>query len=308
MRLGLVLILAAAPLVAQTGVVTSSTSTVSGQTVRGATQMSVPRFAGPVFTNAPYSAQRVIEHVQVASDGTRFTTNNQQETLYRDSQGRTRTERQMIMGPNAPDSPTLIEISDPVTNVGYTLDTQNKVAHRYGLQAPPGRTMTAVSAGGTASSNTGVLGGFTSAVSVASAPPPAPPPGAPVPAVIMTMPIQRANGVPGANVRPESRQEDLGTQMIEGVMAKGQRFTQTWPTGSVGNDRPFQTVSETWYSESLKMPVLTRNSDPRSGENTMKLINVSLSEPPSTLFAPPADYTVVDETGPFEIRWSSSRQ
>jgi hypothetical protein len=302
MRFGLVLILAAAPLVAQTGTVTSSTSTASSQTVRGAATMSAPRFAGPVFTNAPYSAQRVVEHVQVGADGTRFTTTNQQETIYRDSQGRTRTERRMMMGANAPESPTLIEITDPVSNVGYTLDAQNKVAHRYSLQGPPGRAMTAVSASGTASSNTAVLSMISGVATASEPPPPPPPPGVP-PAFVMNTPVQR-NGVS----RPDVKQEDLGTQMIEGVLAKGTRHTQTWPTGSAGNDRPFQTVSETWYSESLKMPVLTRNSDPRGGENTMKLTNISLSEPMSTLFAPPADFTVVDETGPFEIRWSSPRQ
>jgi hypothetical protein len=56
------------------------------------------------------------------------------------------------------------------------------------------------------------------------------------------------------------------------------------------------------------MPVLSLNSDPRNGESTMKLTNISLSEPPATLFTPPPDYSVADETGPFEIRWTASRQ
>jgi hypothetical protein len=56
------------------------------------------------------------------------------------------------------------------------------------------------------------------------------------------------------------------------------------------------------------MPVLLLNSDPRNGESTMKLISISVSAPPSTLFTPPSDFTVVDETGPFEIRWTTSRQ
>ena len=78
--------------------------------------------------------------------------------------------------------------------------------------------------------------------------------------------------------------------------------------GSQGNDRPFQTVSESWFSQDLRMPVLLLNSDPRNGESTMKLISISVSEPPSTLFTPPSDFTIVDETGPFEIRWTTSRQ
>ena len=73
---------------------------------------------------------------------------------------------------------------------------------------------------------------------------------------------------------------------------------------SQGSDRSFQTTSENWVSEDLRVTVLSRNVDPRNGENTMKLINIRLGEPPADLFAPPADYTVVDETGPFEIHWT----
>jgi hypothetical protein len=271
-------------------------STIAPNGAASGTVHMSPRRFGMTVTNAPYSAQRVTERVQVAADGTRFTTNNQQETIYRDSQGRTRTERPVtmgMMGPNniQPDVPLLVEINDPVANVGYTLDTQNKVAHRYTFEAQPGRAMTAVASGG------GVGGGVTMAT-LSAVPPP---PGTPAPAAISTLPARSPNNQP----RPEMQREDLGTQMIEGVMVKGERFVQTWPAGSQGNDRPFQTASETWMSADLKMSVLNRNVDPRNGENTMKLINISLSEPPSTLFAPPPDYTVVDETGPFEIRWTA---
>jgi hypothetical protein len=303
MRLRFVPILAAVPLFAQSGVVTS---TISNQTVSGAMHMSPRPFAVTPVTGAPYSAQRVSEHVQIGADGTRFTTTNQQETIYRDSQGRTRTERRMMTGPNVSDGPTLVEISDPVANFGYTLDTQNKVAHRYAFQSPPARTMTAVSAAGSTSSNT--VSGMISLAPAALPPPPPPPPaGMPVPAAIMTTPAMRT-GSPNSLARPEVKQEDLGARMIEGVMAKGQRSTQTWPAGSQGNDRPFQTVSESWFSQDLRMPILQLSSDPRNGESTMKLINISLSEPPLTLFTPPSDFTVVDETGPFEIRWTAQRQ
>jgi hypothetical protein len=282
------------PLFAQTGEVT----TVRTGAASGSIHMSPRRFAGMTVTGAPYSAQRVSEHVQVGADGTRFTTNNQQETIYRDSQGRTRTERPSMMGPimagNAqPDSPLIIEISDPVANVGYTLDTQNKVAHRYTFEAQPGRAMTAVAGGG---SGEGVRFGVISAVPA--------PPGAPVAAGVVTTSNARGAAGPNDRPRPEVQREDLGTRMIEGVMARGDRFTQTWAAGSQGNDRPFQTTSENWMSTDLKMSILSRSVDPRNGENTMKLINISLAEPSAALFMPPADYRIVDETGPFEIRWT----
>ena len=292
MRIQLCLLAAMAalpfPAGAQTAV-TSSAVSATGAAMHGTMRMSARRFAGTPITGAPYSAQRVTEHVQTSADGTRFTTNTQQETLYRDSQGRTRTERPLMMGPNAPDAPLLIEISDPVANVGYTLDTQNKVAHRVAYDAPPSRFGgAAVGGGGGGVWREGSMGATL------------PPPGGGTSTGL-------ARNVSGsARPHPEVADEDLGIRSIEGVMAGGHRFTQTWPTGSQGNDRPFQTTSETWFSPDLKLTVLSKNSDPRSGENTMKLIHIDRSEPPADLFQPPPDYKIVDETGPFEIQWTGT--
>jgi hypothetical protein len=258
---------------AQSGTVGSTSYSSSTGAASGTMRLSPRPFMGRPVTGAPYSAQQVTEHVQTAADGTRFTTKNQQETIYRDSQGRTRTERPM-MGPNAPDSPVLIEISDPVAGVGYTLDSQHKIAHRYASPAPNRQVPTAATRTGSFS---------------ATAPPP--PQAAPA--------AQRP--------RPEIAREELGTQMMEGVLAKGQRFVQSWPVGAQGNDRPFQTVSETWMSPDLNVVVLSKNVDPRTGENTMKLLNISRADPLPTLFVPPPDYTVVDETGPFVIEWTNGR-
>jgi hypothetical protein len=247
-------------------------------------------FMGTPVTGAPYSAQRVSEHVQVAADGTRFTQNNRQETISRDSQGRIRIERSIMMGPNAPaDTPTVIEIQDPVAGFSYTLDVQNKVAHRIALQTPETRRQAAVGNGGRVA--TGAIGGVLTGSSV------------------------RSSGFTGvitgpatSRSAPEMKQEDLGTQEIEGVAAQGHRNTTTWAAGSQGNDRPFQVVNETWFSPDLKEMVLSKTVDPRSGENTNKLINISRSEPSADLFIPPADFQVVDETGPFQVHWTSQKQ
>jgi hypothetical protein len=42
------------------------------------------------------------------------------------------------------------------------------------------------------------------------------------------------------------------------------------------------------------MAVLTRTSDPRRGESTTKLTNISRAEPDPSLFQPPAGYEIVD--------------
>ena len=258
-------------------------------TIHGGTRFSARTSAGPVVTGAPYSAQRVTEHVMVAADGTRFTTSNRIETLYRDSSGRTRTERTVIAAPNVADAPLLVEINDPVNNVGYTLDTQNKVAHRMVFGAPPSGAAGMFRVGGGGGAGGGARQPLPNAVSGEFA---------------MSLPAPAAaSGQP----QPEIRQEDLGRQAIEGVTAQGRRMTHVWPAGSQGNDRPFETVSETWYSPDLKLTVLNKTSDPRYGESTVKLVNIDRSEPSPALFQPPPDYRVVDETGSFEIQWTARR-
>jgi hypothetical protein len=90
--------------------------------------------------------------------------------------------------------------------------------------------------------------------------------------------------------------ESLGTQTIEGILAEGTRWTTTYSTGAVGNDRPFSATRETWMSPELHMTVLMKNDDPRSGESVTRMTNISRSEPDGSLFQPPPDYRVVDET------------
>jgi hypothetical protein len=94
--------------------------------------------------------------------------------------------------------------------------------------------------------------------------------------------------------RPQISRESLGTQTVEGVLAEGTRATMVFPIGAVGNDRPITTVSESWMSPELKMVVLSKNSDPRNGESTTRLTNISRAEPNPSLFQIPSDYEVVD--------------
>src|SRR5438270_410474 len=84
---------------------------------------------------------------------------------------------------------------------------------------------------------------------------------------------------PAARPRPDRSREPLGTQTIEGVLAEGTRMTITFPEGSMGNDRPITTVTETWMTPDLKTVVLSKSSDPRYGESTTKLTNIVMAEP-----------------------------
>ena len=92
--------------------------------------------------------------------------------------------------------------------------------------------------------------------------------------------------------------ESLGTQSIGGVQAEGTRITKTIAVGAIGNDKPIQIVTERWYSPDLQVVVLLKHSDPRFGESSMQLTNVSRTEPAASLFAVPANYTVNDLPAP----------
>jgi TonB family protein len=100
---------------------------------------------------------------------------------------------------------------------------------------------------------------------------------------------------------PNVETQSLGKQIIEGVEAEGTRTVRTIPAGQIGNEQPIQIVHERWYSPELQVTVMTRNSDPRTGETTYRLTNISRAEPAASLFQVPADYTV-KEGAPLRFR------
>jgi hypothetical protein len=222
-------------------------------------------FPGRAVTGKPYSAEQDSQTVKTLADGTHITEGAQKVVMYRDSLGRTRTERTPAQMPGilAAAPPVFIDITDPVAGYRYTLDSNSHIAHRSPYA--PTRIGTPV-----------------------PNPLPSPPP-PPLP-----LPPPSAANTPDQRPRPEVRRESLGTQNIEGVLAEGMRTTTTWPVDSVGNDRPIVAVNEIWTSRDLGMPVLSKVSDPRFGETITKLTNISLSEPDPFLFQPPAGYEIVD--------------
>jgi hypothetical protein len=113
--------------------------------------------------------------------------------------------------------------------------------------------------------------------------------GSPPPAVPAQAPVANTP-------KPQFKTEDLGTQTMEGLMVQGRRITVTYPAGSMGNDRDITNVSEMWTSQELHLMMLQVHSDPRSGETTTKIENLSRTQPDPDLFLPPPDYKVVDAT------------
>lgn len=92
-----------------------------------------------------------------------------------------------------------------------------------------------------------------------------------------------------------SDSEPLGTQMIEGILAEGERRTTAYPVGTAGNEQAFVSVIEKWVSTELGIPLLVKASDPRTGETTDRVTKLDRSEPDASLFQPPPDYTIQDQ-------------
>jgi hypothetical protein len=260
-------------------------------------------FDGKVVKGAPYSAEAVTESVQTLSDGNRIV-NKFTSQVYRDSEGRTRREQTLkaLNGVgNSDGSLQTIFIHDPVAGVTYSLDTRSHVAHKsmpfkFHLTkrtGGPGETQTFEFKTGNGS------GVATSIITTDPAANAAPQAGTrvrpPAEEDHFSFRTEGTSGFvfrTGPNTNTKEVKEQLGKQMIEGVEAEGTRTTVTIPAGEIGNDRPIEIVSERWYSPELQLVVMTRHSDPRSGETTYKLTNIDRSVQSKSLFEVPAGFTV----------------
>jgi hypothetical protein len=85
-----------------------------------------------------------------------------------------------------------------------------------------------------------------------------------------------------------TKQEDLGTQSIEGITAHGVRETQTIPGSGTGSEVVL--TDEYWYSDDLHMNVMVKHSDPRKGSVTMTLTQAKRTDPDPSLFQIPEGY------------------
>jgi hypothetical protein len=89
--------------------------------------------------------------------------------------------------------------------------------------------------------------------------------------------------------------EPLAKTVIDGIEVLGRRITTTYAAGLLGNDRPIVAITEIWTSPDLGLAILSKNTDPRLGEFTNAVINISRAQPDPALFQAPPDYAIVDE-------------
>lgn len=229
---------------------------------------------GTPVKGAPYSAEAVTENIQTLADGNRIVQKST-SMLYRDSLGRERREQTLsAIGPftSQGDPLQIITISDPVAGVNYSLNSNDHVAIKLPAMPP----LATPEAGVTQKFE--VMAGTPATASLS------------VGASVMTY---RA----GKSTATAPKTEQLGWKLIEGVQAEGTRNTITVPAGEIGNDRPIEIVDEEWRSQDLQLIVLSKHTDPRMGENTYSLKNISRTEPSPTLFQVPQGYTIQDKPG-----------
>jgi hypothetical protein len=233
----------------------------------------------------PYSAEAVTETTQTLADGNRIV-NRSSSTIYRDSEGRERREESIgkLGAWSAQGEPAkAVFISDPVGGVSYTLHPAERTAEK--MPAPVALTTT----GGGATTTVRAF-----AVHANNGSELAPP-----------VTIERRGIAENAS---SVKTEDLGQQTIEGVVAQGTRTTRTIPAGQIGNERDVNIVSERWFSQELGVVVMTKQSDPRSGETVYRLTNVNRNEPLHSMFEVPADYTVNDSAAMDKLKEEKLRQ
>jgi len=96
---------------------------------------------------------------------------------------------------------------------------------------------------------------------------------------------------PDGNAPPNefTKQEDLGIREIAGVPAHGIRETQTVMDADDGKEVVI--TDEYWYSQDLRINLMTKHSDPRKGITTVTLAQVTRAEPDPAFFEVPQGYT-----------------
>jgi len=252
---------------------------------------------GEPVTGAPYSAEAVTDVVQSLADGNRIVRQNKAQVA-RDGQGRTRREQGFAMfgpivnGPGTAEQHRQVQISDPTTSTMIMLDLQNKIAHK--LPAPNVTLQGKIASAGWAAGGVSVTT-ERSEMAIPPPPPPPPPPGAGATVVYRSAMATgiAVDGVAGQRVA-EPVVEQLGTTFMEGVAVEGTRTTVTIPAGQIGNEQAIRIVSERWMSPDLKVLVMSRQSDPRFGETTYRLTNLTRGDPSPELFEIPPDFKVID--------------
>jgi hypothetical protein len=211
-------------------------------------------------TGLPFSADVEEENDKFLADGNRIHYEVHGK-IFRDSEGRMRTETEAPVFNSGSKPFVHINITDMVEGRIIFLDTEHKIATVNFFGQP---TAQAPIASPKDSANKDPKVQPRPTVTVHSSAPPS----------------------------PDPAPEDLGTSQIEGFTVQGTRSTHMISAGVIGNDRPIATTTERWFSIDLKMDLVNITESPDSGKHVRKLVNIHAGEPDPLLFQIPSDFKV----------------
>jgi len=257
--------------------------------------------------NAPFSADVVTQYDRTLDNGAHIHRESRGK-IFRDNQGRMRTESQPPSVQSGSPKYDHITINDPVQQVIVYLNPKNKTATvlHFSDAGPTSSTASAkqskpkdkntIRVGG----QPGIGSGPTDTLGVPQVPggqgslPAAHPVQAPDGTT--SMDATTFANTAGATIVP------LGTKIVEGVSATGTRTTRTINAGTMGNDKAIVCITDTWVSSDLKVTVLTETDDGQAGHSTIKLVNIVRSEPNASLFQIPANYTIKENVSAASLK------
>jgi hypothetical protein len=279
--------LAATPIAAQTWQTDAGPAKHNLELMAQPSTMARAALETRVTKERPYTADAITEFVQVLGDGNRIVRKSTAR-LFRDGDGRTRREDQ----PEQAGADGAVVITDPVAGASLILDSRTKTAFKApamfartqaagGTAAFVDTGMPTANAGEPKTTTTIERRGNAAQFTVTEQG-----------GAVRTFTLADRGPIAWTSAQGETRTETLGEQTIEGVTATGTRIVTVIPAGAIGNEQTITIVSEQWFSSDLQMLVLTRHSDPRVGETTYRVTNITRTEPDSSLFQVPADYTI----------------
>jgi hypothetical protein len=92
--------------------------------------------------------------------------------------------------------------------------------------------------------------------------------------------------------------ENLGADTFDGQPVIHTRETLTIYSQTIGNTNNIIRQTEYWYSPALGINLKVVRHDPRDGDQTLWLTDLSLSAPDAGTFVAPAEYRIVDHRNP----------
>jgi hypothetical protein len=124
--------------------------------------------------------------------------------------------------------------------------------------------------------------------------------------VLPAPPHPPANTTPDTAMAPSNAQnsttQDLGTETVAGLLLRGTRKLRVVPAALSGTGRDVRITDDYWYSDDLKIYLVLKHHDPRTGEQIVGITKVDREEPAASTFQIPSSYRIMDETPAAQAR------